>query len=172
MPENDEAPENDSALNDLLMRPTRPEEAREQAAECLGFIRGRTFDLGDGQTWELPNPSLLDDEQQPRYNEYLFEIQNLDRYPDDKDDDGNVIRRGDIMDPPQKDGELLEPNDIRLAKALMGDDIYAKFIKAGGRSSQLRVHWSEMNRRMMNRLRDDSKSNSGAVVGAAVPDRD
>jgi hypothetical protein len=165
MPEND-----DDNVNELLLRPTKPAEARDQAAECLGFIRGRLFDLGSDQTWELPNPSLLDDEQQERYNAYLFEIDQMDRYPDQTDAGGNVIGRGDVMDPPRKDGHLLPPNDIRLAKALMGDDIYAKFIKAGGRSSQIRVHWSEMNRRMMDRLRDDSKSRSGDVVVAPVPD--
>jgi hypothetical protein len=169
MSENDE---NNDNVNALLLRPTKPEEAREQAAECLGFIRGRLFDLGDGKTWELPNPSLLDDEQQERYNAYLFEVDQLDRYPDQTDDSGRVISRGDVMDPPRKDGALLAPNDIRLAKALMGDDTYELFIKADGRSSQIRVHWSEMNRRMMDRLRDDSKSRSGDVVVAPVSDGD
>jgi hypothetical protein len=167
MSENDD---NEDSVNDLLLRPTKPDEAREQAAECLGFVRGRMFDLGDGKTWELPNPSLLDDEQQQRYNEYLFEVQNLERYPDQKDEAGNVTQRGEVMDPPRKDGKLLPPNDIRLAKALMGEETYAQFIKAGGRSSQIRVHWSEMNRRMIDRLRDDSKSAASDVVVAPVSD--
>jgi hypothetical protein len=165
-------PENDDA-NELLLRPTRPDEAREQARECLGFIRGRVFDLGDDRTWELPNPSLLDDEQQQRYSEYLHLYNHkVDQEPDVRDEHGNVLRRGGPKDPPQIDGEMIEPADIALAKALMGDEVYQTFVAAGGRSSQIRLHWTEMSRRIIERLRDDSKSKPGAVVGAAVPDGD
>lgn len=152
-----------------FLRPTRPVEAREQAAECLGFVRGRIFDLGEGETWELPNPALLDDEQQARYNAYLYDSERCDRAPDTTDTNGNTVR-GEFLDPPRINGELLEPSDIRLAKALMGEEIYRKFIAADGRSSQIRVHWLEMNKRVADRVRDDSKSGAGTVVGEPVPD--
>ncbi|QBP31886.1 tail assembly chaperone [Mycobacterium phage GreaseLightnin] len=62
------------------------ETAKEQAADYFGFIASEyiTVTLPDGtvERFEVPNPSLLDDEQQERWNELQFEIQQCDRLPD------------------------------------------------------------------------------------------
>lgn len=139
-------------------RPLKPREAREQAADYLGFMNGIVFDLGNGETWELPNPSLLDDDQRPRYDAFLLEQEGLDRHPDKVDSDGNVLEEGAVMVPQRKAGVLVEHEDIRLAKALMGSKMYAKFKAGDGRSSQLAVHWWQMNKAMADRVKTDPKS--------------
>ncbi|OMC02176.1 hypothetical protein [Mycolicibacterium fortuitum] len=62
------------------------EAAKAQAAEYFGFIASETIELtledGTTKTFEVPNPALFDDEQQERWNQLQFEIQQCDRLPD------------------------------------------------------------------------------------------
>lgn len=168
-------PENSSAADDLeafqQLYPLKPRDAIEQAAEFLGFMSGIPIDIGNGETWVVPNPSLLDDDQEDRYNEALNEIrkedEQLDRHPLIDGEDGP---KGAIIEPAQIDGVLVPNRNVRIAKALMGDDTYAKFKAAGGKASQITIHWQQMGKFMRERAARDSKSGSGNSPVDAVPD--
>lgn len=151
------------------------EAAREQACEKLGFMRSRTITVG-GRVWEIPNPSLLDREQQKRYNAlqlYVQESAELDRYKDKTDDDGNVFKGAPKVPWRTKAGKLIEDDyDVRLTKAIFGDDKFDEFIKLGGRPSDIGLYWAEMNQHVADRQKNDSKSDGGDSRLAAVPDSD
>lgn len=62
------------------------EAAKAQAAEYFGFAASEsivlTLEDGSTRTFEVPNPALFDDDQQERWNQLQFEIQQCDRLPD------------------------------------------------------------------------------------------
>ncbi|OMC35496.1 hypothetical protein A5742_12565 [Mycolicibacterium fortuitum] len=62
------------------------EAAKAQAAEYFGFAASEsivlTLEDGSTKTFEVPNPALFDDDQQERWNQLQFEIQQCDRLPD------------------------------------------------------------------------------------------
>ncbi|QDK01120.1 tail assembly chaperone [Mycobacterium phage Purky] len=62
------------------------ESAKAQAADFFGFIASEyiTVTLPDGtvEKFEVPNPALLDDDQQERWNALQLRIQQCDRLPD------------------------------------------------------------------------------------------
>ncbi|AKF14375.1 tail assembly chaperone [Mycobacterium phage Phayonce] len=62
------------------------DEAKAQAADFFGFIASEyiavTLPDGTVEQFEVPNPALLDDDQQERWNQLQFEIQQCDRLPD------------------------------------------------------------------------------------------
>ena len=98
--------------------PLSPREAREQAAECLGFMASQPIQIGD-EVFEVPHPSLLDDDQQNRYDELQLSLENLDRWPDVTDEDGSVLRQGELKDPHRtKDGKLVELITSELGQRL------------------------------------------------------
>ncbi|SIC56540.1 gp32 protein [Mycobacteroides abscessus subsp. abscessus] len=132
------------------------EDAREQAAQYLGFIQSRTVTI-EGRTFVIPNPSLLSYEQQERYDELQMELESLDRYPDVVDDEGNVLRRGAIKEPHRKDGVRLENYDARLARAILGDE-FDEFVAGDGRPSDVSLFWAEMQKRLTDKRAEDSKS--------------
>jgi hypothetical protein len=135
-----------------------PEDAREQAANYLGMLASVRIEVKGGEVFEVPNPSLLDDDQQQRYDELQFALEALERWPDTKDADGNVIRRGEPLEPHRtKDGKLVEHYNIRLAKAIFGDDRYAKFKAGGGRANDVAVIWFQMQKKLSEQARTDPK---------------
>lgn len=158
-----------------------PHEAREQAAEDLGFASAFLIDIGNGETVEIPYPGLLDDDQQQRYNELQAELETLDREDvpilDDNgnpvlDDGGKPRMRSVVKEPHRKDGKLLEPYTVRLCKALFGDAGYAKLKKAGVRANDINAYWIRMHRQYEERLANDSKSARGVSSLASVSHRD
>lgn len=153
------------------------QEAKEQAAEYFGFaasvyVRGKS-----GEVWEIPNPGLLDDDQQERWEELQFLLEDCDRKPDIEVpertlDDGTVIPArtipGDLKTPYRINGELLKPSyNVRLAMALFGDE-YEDFKADGGSGNQVALEWARMNREYMERVEADSKSDGGASSVEAV----
>lgn len=137
--------------------PKDPKAAREQAADYLGFLAGVPFNLGDGETWELPNPAFMDPEQSKRYRDYQREIKTLDTETVDHPlIEGKTVER--TIYPYLKGGEDYDA-DEHLCIALMGEDIYAKFLKAGGVPGQIDTHWKVMQRQLEERIKNDSKSN-------------
>ncbi|TDH48892.1 hypothetical protein E2F47_22260 [Mycobacterium eburneum] len=132
-------------------------DAREQAAEYLGFVASEKLTAENGEVFEIPFPSLLDDEQQERYDDLQFEMRSLD-----KDDDGEPL------EPHSIDGKRLPPYDIRLAKAIFGEDGYARFKAAGGRSSDVSLIWWKMRQQLSDRKGADSKS-AGSTGGVDIP---
>lgn len=146
----------------MQINPVSLEEAREQAAESLGLMKSVYVKAANSdEQFEIPNPSMLDDEQQARYDQMQLDIENLDRAPDVTDNDGNVIRRGDILEPYRKDGKLVDSHGVMLAKAIFGDAGYKKFKAAGGRSSDVTLVWWQMNAALAKKRREDPKSNEG-----------
>ena len=138
--------------------PLSPREAREQAAECLGFMASQPIQIGD-EVFEVPHPSLLDDDQQNRYDLLQLSLENLDRWPDVTDEDGSVLRQGELKDPHRtKDGKLVESYNIRLAKVLFGDVGYKRFKAGGGSGNTVSAIWFQMQRQLTERVRADSKS--------------
>lgn len=139
------------------LHPIDPKKAREQAADHLGFMAGVPFDLGKGEVWELPNPAFLDIEQRKRYRDYQREMNSLDtELVDHPLVEGKKVER--TIYPYLKDGKDYDP-DERLCIALMGEDIYAKFLDAGGVPGQIDTHWKVMQRQLEERTKIDSKSN-------------
>lgn len=59
-------------------RQVSPAEAREQAAEYLGFTASKEIVLETGEVFEIPNPGLLDDDQQERFEELQAELDTFD----------------------------------------------------------------------------------------------
>lgn len=141
---------------------------RAQAAEYLGFAAGITV-----SGIFIPHPSALDDDQQQRYNELLRSLEDLDRWPDTKNDAGEVIRLGTPKIPHRnKDGNLVEDYDVRLTKALLGDDGPARLKAAGGRCSDVSLAWTYMQRKTAERAEQDSKSADSSGASAALPGAD
>lgn len=150
------------------------EEARTQACKYLGFMRSKKITVG-GVVWEIPNQSLLSYEQQKRYNAmklYIQESDELVRWKDTKDDDGNVIKGVAKVPWRNKAGELLPDYDELLTKMIFGEDKFEEFVKLGGNPSDIGLYWAEFNQHLADRAEDDSKSVGGDRRLAAVPDSD
>lgn len=143
-------------------------EAKEQAADYFGFTAGVSIQLDNGKVFEIPNPAMLDDDQQERYEEFLFVLEQCDReedieVPERTLSDGTVLPaatvKGDLKKPLRINNELLKPSyNVRLAQVLFGEDGYADFKAAGGSGSQVALEWTRMNREFQERLDADSKS--------------
>ncbi|KLO31582.1 hypothetical protein ABW16_01740 [Mycolicibacter heraklionensis] len=131
-------------------------EAREQAADYLGFAASVRI-VTDGGVFEIPNPSLLDDDQQRRYDQLKLESEGWD-----KDEDGN------LLEPYRKNGELVEHYHIQLARAILGDR-YEAFVAAGGRGNDVNVAWWKMQTELARRRREDSKSAGSLGTVAPTP---
>jgi hypothetical protein len=87
---------------------------------------------------------------------------------------GEHTVRGNFIQPYQKDGVLLEPPySIQLAIIFWGEDGYQRFKNGGGRSAEIPTALDELNRRLQERLSDDSKSagSGGDVATSANGDR-
>jgi hypothetical protein len=156
-------------------RAVSPRDAREQSAAYFGFAASVDIQVGD-DVFEVPNPGLMDDDQQERYNDLQAEIENTcDReddivIPDRTLDDGTVIPgrtiKGDLKQPNTVDGVPLKPPyNTRLAIALFGAEGYAKFKAGGGRSNQVALIWAQMQREFEAKVSADSKS--GDSVGGS-----
>lgn len=151
--------------------PIKPRESREQATEYLGFMGSVLYDLGDGETWELPNPSLMPPEMKERYLEHLrFVSEDLDTKPRENPVTGEVEQ---IQQYPLRYKKKLINDEELLCVALMGSDdgdyqryvkdrtkpqVYLKFRAAGGVPGQINTAWQMMQRQLQERLQRDSKS--------------
>jgi hypothetical protein len=139
---------------------------RDQAAETIGFVRPLKV-----AGFEIPNPSNLSPDQAQRYNELRFSLEDLDRWPDTKNDAGEVIVLGAPRQPHRQNRVLVEDYDTRLAKAIFDED-YPEFIAAGGHASDVKIAWSYMNSAANKRAKADPKSVGSAGAAAEVSDAD
>lgn len=147
------------------------EEAREQAADVLGFVASERITMPNGQSYEIPNPSLLDDDQQARLDVLDLEAESWDRHDDILNEDGTVKVRGGLKVPNRKQGELVESYNTQLAKAIFGDR-YPDFKAAGGRGNDVHLVWNKMGKAMNERRAKDSKSAGSDSPVAPVSDTD
>lgn len=160
--------------------PIRPDEARAQATDFLGFMGSVIYDLGDGETWELPNPSLMPPDMKERYLEYQrFVSEDFDT----KDRVDPITKTvNPIQKFPLRYSDKLVNDEELLCVALMGGDgdfekyietgaqsktkwlkgelpeVYVRFLKAGGVPGQLSTAWQMMTRQLQERAQRDSKS--------------
>jgi hypothetical protein len=150
------------------------EAAREQLAEYFGFASHDTITAG-GEKFVITNPSLLDEDQQERYDEVQHQLR---KFAHETIVIRNAITNEVVVDPktgePLTDRVLIEPHEdsdgnlvkppywSRVLKAVIGDDEYARFVKQGGRPNQFRLVWSKMQREMLERAASDAKSGDGA----------
>lgn len=159
-------------------RAVSPKVAREQAAEYHGFAASVEIEIGE-EIFEIPNPSLLDDDQQERFNDLNAEIErDCDReddieIPEHTTPEGTTFPaktiRGDLKQPYTVDGVPLKPPyNTRLAVALFGEDGYRRFKAGGGRSNQIALAWGQMNREFEARQAKDAKSNGSDSVNPVV----
>lgn len=148
------------------------EAARAQAADYLGFVASERITAPSGEVFEIPNPSLLDDEQQARVDALDLETESWDHH-DILNEDGSVkiADGGPLKLPNRKNGELVENYNTQLAKALFADRFDA-FKNAGGRSSDVGLIWGKMRRTLADRAEADSKSGSGSGDVAPVSEAD
>lgn len=164
-------------------------DAREQAADYDGFAAPAEYTTPTGKKFPVPNVSLLDDEQQERFDELLFKFSKCDKVPDQeipgrkvtaKDPDGtevvteypaHTVKGVGYLQPYMIDGELVKPNyNIQLVTALLGEDGYAEFKAAKGKASEFAVAVNKLNQSLAEREKTDPKSDGGSSSLAAVPD--
>lgn len=144
--------------NDL--KPIKPEEAARQAADFLGVFSGVEFDLGDNDTWTLPNPSYLPPDMRKRYLEHLRHINedvDTETISSENPVTGRTSSHTQKKWPLRIDGELIDEDEL-LCRALMTDEVYERFITAGGVPGQIQLQWRVMNLQMEERMRRDPKS--------------
>lgn len=175
-------------------KPLSPQEARDQAAEFFGFTASVKIEAG-GKVFEIPNPSVLDDDQQERYDDLKDLINQCDKTTvkvpivreaevEVYSEDGKLLERRreqqlvgheEIEQPVMPyalDGKRIRPAySIQLAQAILGDD-YQAYKAGGGRSSQINLEWTKMQQQWTKRLSEDSKSPDGSAGVEAVADGD
>lgn len=162
--------------------PKSVQEAKEQAAEYFGFTASAFIQTSDGKVWEIPNPGLMDDDQQERWEELQFDLQSYDReddivIPEQVLDGGTVIPerriKGDLVTPYQKNGQRMSPPyNVRLAKVLFGEEGYAAYKAGGGIANQIALEWARMNREYQERVESDPKSDGSRPALETVPSGD
>lgn len=158
------------------------QEAKEQAAEYFGFTASAYIQTSDGKVWEIPNPGLMDDDQQERWERLQFELDQCDRDPDmvipDRTlEDGTVIPgrtiEGDLKVPYRTNGELMSPPyNVRLAIALWGEEGYKEYKAGGGIANQIALEWAKMNREYQERVASDPKSDGDGSAVENLPKGD
>lgn len=165
--------------------PLDPKAAREQAAEYLGFTASKLVAVPNGgPPVEIPNPGLLSDDQQERYNELQLLLETCDREPDEVVPAHTITSAGGTetiipeqtvkgarMTPLRIKGKLLNYN-TRLAQAILGEAEYARFKAGGGEAIDIGLQWRVMEEEAKRRQAQDPKSVPGAVRVAPVPDAD
>lgn len=119
---------------------------REQALEAQGLIASIELDMPDGgESFVIPHPLTVDDETQARL-EAVQTGKDLD-----KDEDGT------FKYPLSIDGVEAEPLPIRTAKALLGDEKHAEFLRRGGHSNDVNLAWNWMAEEQKKALESDPK---------------
>lgn len=161
-------------------RAISPQQAREQSAAYHGFAASVDIQIGD-DVFEIPNPSLLDDDQQERYNELNSKIERECDHEDDIVIAERTLEDGTVMPSRTLPGELKQPYTIKgeplkpayntqLAVALFGEPRYLQFKSGGGRSNQIALIWGEMQAQYDERKKSDPKSDGGAETSAPLSD--
>lgn len=158
------------------------QEAKDQAADYFGFTASTYIQVENGKVFEIPNPGLMDDDQQARWEDLQFLLEQCDREEDyvieqTVLEDGRVLPEkripGEMLVPYRINGELLRPPyNVRLAIALFGEDGYAEYKANGGIANQIALEWAKMNREYQERLQSDTKSDGRDPALESVPTGD
>jgi len=138
------------------------EDFREQAIEAMGQTASIVLEVpGSDETFEVPHPLAMDDEMQARV-EAFQRGDGLDREPvNDREGNPLLDASGEpvtaIKEPHQIKGKILEPLSVRSARVILGDEIHARFIAAGGRSNDVSLAWQYMVDQTKDRRESDPK---------------
>jgi len=141
-------------------RKWKVEEFREQALEAKSQVASLVLEVGS-ESFEIPHPLALDDVTQTRV-ETFQRGEGLDR-DTIMDEDGKPMMSAvgepitRLKEPHQIDGVILEPMSVRSARAIMGEEEHARFIEAGGRSSDVTLAWEWMVEQVKERQEEDPK---------------
>lgn len=144
-------------------RAMKPEEARRQEAAFFGVATGYDYDIGDDQTWTLPNPRYLPTKMRLRYMEHLRVLnEELDTQPVPHPVTGKSEKK--TIFPFRMKSAVTKDNpkglideDELLCIALMGQETYERFTAAGGVPGQVQERWRMMNKQMEERLHRDAQ---------------
>ncbi|MDH6242531.1 hypothetical protein [Mycobacterium sp. OTB74] len=121
-------------LGPILTQTDVFETHNQELAAFFGFTPSVTITTGTGKAFTIPNPALLDDDQQERWDDLQFLLERADT--DDQ---------GEPLTPYRIDGELLKPSyNVRLATALFGEAGYKEFKAVGGSGAQVALTWARM----------------------------
>lgn len=101
---------------DAKVKRVKIREYGAQQLEALGFAPKMEFELEDGSILALVHPWLWDDQTQAAY------------------------------DAARTDEDSKEPYNVRVAKAIIGEDDHKKFIAGGGSSNQIALALELMKR--------------------------
>ncbi|SHU12548.1 gp32 protein [Mycobacteroides abscessus subsp. abscessus] len=111
-------------------------------ADYFGFAPAVDFITDDGKAFTIPNPGLLDDDQQERWEDLQVLLEGCDTDAD-----------GELLKPYRINGELLKPSyNVRLATAVFGDAGYAAFKAGGGSGNHVALEWARMNKEYSDHL--------------------
>lgn len=161
--------------------PVDPRKAREQAADLLGFLASRRFDIGGGETWELPLRDYMDTAMRKRLRAHERYMKTMDKETQAHPVTGKEVER--FVTPFEKNGKDVDSDEL-MCIALMGDtdgyveveglelpidyaaylesgdlpEVYVRFLRAGGVPGQVLMHLNEMAQRIADRTKIDSKS--------------
>lgn len=121
----------------------------EQRIEALGQSPYLDFELKDGSTVRLPHPQRLDEPALVRFDAFRRgdgldreAVLDADGSARIDEETGRPITR--LVEPHQIDGEPAPPVDVRMMRAVLGDDDYAKLIAHGLVPGELRRIWEEL----------------------------
>lgn len=141
-------------------RPFDPATARAQEAEFFGVATGFDYDLGGGESWTLPLARYMPPDMRMRYLEHMAFLQEgLDKEDQVHPITGKIQKRDKF--PARVNGKLVDEDEL-LCRALMTDEVYDKFVAAGGVPGQVQARWQMMNRQMEERLKRDPQFPAGA----------
>ena len=128
-------------------------ELREQSIEALNQTPYIDLETNNPdvivRVW---HPLLVDDAAQIR----------LERFNNNADLDRD--ESGEIVFPHRIGGELTEPQNIRSARAILGDEQHKLFVDNGGHSNDVQLAWNEMVR-----VHDEADDVLGEAAGEGDP---
>lgn len=157
-------------------QPSAGERAATQADAYRSIFRSHTFDLGNGDSIEVPpHPALrmLPDDTLEEYEDLLWEVNNqYDRQPDIYHPEqtltnGSVVpsstQKGALIIPYQINGERVRPaHSIRVVQIVLGAERYEKLRAVGKSAADIWKLWDEQNLEVANRETFRSVSNGSA----------
>lgn len=165
------------------VQPKSFEEARRQACEYMGVVMSEILEAPNGEKFEIPNLSMLDDDQRMRYDQVKLDSESWDHHPESETEvrqqDGTTVKvkiPAELKMPHRKTNtegkpELVEHYDIQCVKAVLGNR-YAAFKKAGGHAAMVTMIWHAMNKKMGERQRADTFPDAGDRPVGALPEAD
>ena len=133
------------------------------------------YEDGTEETIEIPphpNLQMLDDDQQAAYEELLFEVESYDRaddvfIPEQHLESGAILpeqtRKGAILLPYRKDGQLIKPpHNVRAVQIALGDDKWKKLQRAGKQAADVWRIWNSQGLKIAERQEGDPFRDAGA----------